>query len=536
MFLILKKSNALLLAPCFLLVASIFYLTKILPIYVGTSGYDMDPSYQYLFNGLMLIHGSVPEHIDHPGTPLQIWAGIIIIVRWLIELVTGSGLNVFDSVIAYPEIYLQAICGSLVLLNVFANYYLGKRIFASSNNIYLALFIQASIFEFPEFIPRAAYLGAESFLIFASMLLIGVLAPIIFQKDPAKIKFSNREVYFSGMISGFGLAVKLNFIPMLGLLFLLPGCSKIFKAFLVALASWFVFVSPIIGRLGGMFNWFISIAMHSGRHGEGLSQVVNTSEIYARVIQMFVSLPLLFTTLTILLGLLFVRLVNLSCSINCTQRFSKLLDLDIRTPFILVGVVLLQCGLVIKHPGFHYLLPVLPLAYIGIAYVIHNYIGFQKKLSIVAALFSALLGLSSSLHAYRDLSVSQQEQKSSLNLISQELDKYPDHLVLGAFRCNLPECAVTFGSQFASKLKVYFPSHLKNFGLFDIWGEKIILYKDGASTEVSVEQLNALILSGKPVFIATPVLYPQIEKKLDVQKIIQTPEQFLFKVLGGAQS
>src|SRR6266496_3808181 len=41
-------------------------------------GYYYDPDYNYLFNALNLSLGFRPEHIDHPGTTVQLFGAAII--------------------------------------------------------------------------------------------------------------------------------------------------------------------------------------------------------------------------------------------------------------------------------------------------------------------------------------------------------------------------------------------------------------------------------------------------------------------------
>ena len=175
------------ICPALLLLASLLFLSQILPVYVGTSGYDLDPVYQYLLNGLLLLHGNAPQHVDHPGTPLQLWTAGTILVRWcLLKLFGFSPEGLYADVISQPEPYITTVSISLAILNSVANYYLGKRIYQATHQIALALFVQAFIFEFAAYAPRATHLGAESFLILGAMLLIGKLAPFIFNQRQKK--------------------------------------------------------------------------------------------------------------------------------------------------------------------------------------------------------------------------------------------------------------------------------------------------------------------------------------------------------------
>ena len=72
MFSIVKKQSAslaLLIVPLVVSIVGYFFLMAAFPLHSGSAGYDQDPAYAYLFNGLLILDGQAPHHIDHPGTP-----------------------------------------------------------------------------------------------------------------------------------------------------------------------------------------------------------------------------------------------------------------------------------------------------------------------------------------------------------------------------------------------------------------------------------------------------------------------------------
>jgi len=42
-----------------------------------------DPDWSYLANSLLVAEGKTPQHVDHPGTPLQILGAIVYRVNYL---------------------------------------------------------------------------------------------------------------------------------------------------------------------------------------------------------------------------------------------------------------------------------------------------------------------------------------------------------------------------------------------------------------------------------------------------------------------
>ena len=526
----LATHSLLWICPALLLLASLLFLSQILPVYVGTSGYDLDPVYQYLLNGLLLLHGNAPQHVDHPGTPLQLWTAGTILVRWcLLKLFGFSPEGLYADVISQPEPYITTVSISLAILNSVANYYLGKRIYQATHQIALALFVQAFIFEFAAYAPRATHLGAESFLILGAMLLIGKLAPFIFNHELLKKEFTEREVKIVGVIAGFGLAVKMNFFPMLGLLFLLKDKKKISKAFVWFLGSYLLFLLPVIRRFGQIFHWVIDIASHSGRHGSGSAEWIQYDQISLQVKNLLSSFTLLYIAAALLILFIFYHTLQRLLSLQVKS-------VDVTAPLILLGVIGAQSALVIKHPGNHYMVPVLLLGFISIAWLLQQFNTslrlnrLKHTLSFALLFYMAFIANASITQAHQQLRDSHIAQTQSYETIVAYLGKYPQKFVLGTYRCNLPQCAIAFGAQSANKLKSYYDKPLTGFGLFDIWSQQkpFKIFQSGEK-RLSLSELKQGLIENTPIFIVTPVVYPELSQ-LDMELILQTPTQFLYRI------
>src|SRR6185503_16326557 len=72
---------------------------------------NYDPDYAYLFNGLNLLSGVAPEHIDHPGTTLQLFAAAGI---KLVNL-TSTSHAAAVSVVQHSESYLRGLNAALMI-------------------------------------------------------------------------------------------------------------------------------------------------------------------------------------------------------------------------------------------------------------------------------------------------------------------------------------------------------------------------------------------------------------------------------------
>src|ERR1700733_2281067 len=72
-----------------------------------------DPAYAYLLNGVNLAGGHMEiGHTDHPGTPVQCFAAIVIFIKHLFT----NNIPLYQDVLLHPESYLYAISITFVLL------------------------------------------------------------------------------------------------------------------------------------------------------------------------------------------------------------------------------------------------------------------------------------------------------------------------------------------------------------------------------------------------------------------------------------
>lgn len=77
---------------------------------------NFDPAFAYLFNGLNLLEGVSPAHIDHPGTPLQMLVAVVIAILREFDCLFALCQSPFDVVADNP----QRILGTVNLILVAA--------------------------------------------------------------------------------------------------------------------------------------------------------------------------------------------------------------------------------------------------------------------------------------------------------------------------------------------------------------------------------------------------------------------------------
>jgi len=145
---------------------------SILPYFTHTE-FGYDPAYAYLFNGMGLMRGFTPQHVDHPGTPLQMLTGVVSFADWSVRWLFGATtLNFEAAVLNDSESYLLTISIVLLILNVVALFYLGLKIARSSGGLAVGMLAQAGYPLFASQLPRFAYVSPEALTIFSAAVVI----------------------------------------------------------------------------------------------------------------------------------------------------------------------------------------------------------------------------------------------------------------------------------------------------------------------------------------------------------------------------
>ena len=193
----------LLLYGYLIILSGPFYLTRI------------DPDYVYLLNGMncSIFNFDRIGHLDHPGTPFQLFLG------WCIDLIyllSGKESIVAD-VLSRPEHYL-AWCSDILavllfLIMVWAGK-IGKKHLGWSG----AVILQLSPFFSPVMLDLSLRIMPDRFGFMCVFFLMTTLIDAIYSKTNSHSKSSN---LIWGILSGIIAAIKINFLPILFIPFIL---------------------------------------------------------------------------------------------------------------------------------------------------------------------------------------------------------------------------------------------------------------------------------------------------------------------------
>lgn len=304
-----------------------FYLTRI------------DPDYVYLLSGMNCsdLHFDRIGHIDHPGTPFQIFLGILIRI---IHVFSGQGIIV-DDVLTRPEHYMRLsshILGILLfILMIYSGY---SRAHKGKTQ---ALTLQSSVFLSSVIADLSIRIMPDRFGFMLTFLMVTLLLKYMDVKD----KNSKKLVLGVGLLTGLAIATKILFLPIIFLpLFVI---SERRRLFISILGGFLLGVVPIFNRFGDFRKFLGKIISHDGLYGSGEDQFLNVDTFFANLGIMLQSNSLLYITC-------------FSAFITAGYFLNKLKH-DIRLRFIygFLLAVALATILVAKHFKNYYLISVLIL-------------------------------------------------------------------------------------------------------------------------------------------------------------------------------
>ena len=337
-----KFFPVLFIIPLFILAWGIFYFN----MYDTFYSRDTDPEYPYLLNGLniALLEFQRIGHFDHPGTPFQVYCGIII--RFT-HIFTGKD-SIVQDVMNRPDYYLSAINFSLIFLQsilCFLIAWIGKTrniktralVLLQSGVLLNTLMLWMFCRVFPE-----RWLVIVAFLFIIVYLLYGY-------KDKHPLKFA----IWSGIVMGMGLATKFNFLPLLFLPFLLINSNKNRLIYTVSgIASFFFFLLPIIKRFSQYRRFITAIATHDGFYGQGAERMFDPMRMKNGFFQILETAPeLVFIFFAILVALIFATI----------YRKKENGNRDILFFTGMFFIIALQITMVSKHFKDAYLVPLISI-------------------------------------------------------------------------------------------------------------------------------------------------------------------------------
>ncbi len=315
--------------------------------------FTADPDYAYLLNGLDIVIGHAPSHVDHPGTPIQMLIAVIIAITWLVTLPAHGLDTIQDHVLRHPLFYMEAVNA------VFGTGILGALLFfcrcIRQGGAPIAAAAVGIAVMFTSYAPRFIFhrIMPEPVLFAGALVLAGLIARCAL--DPKNFPQTRNYSIMLGVVIGFCLTAKVTSAPLLlAMLFLDNGKARI-AALIAAVLSAAFFLLPAMFHFYQMVRGYIHIATHRGEYGGGQSGFVSATDLWNNIQILFGGAGETFLSVTLFLFCLFLFSV-----------LRKPLPGKVyRALLVTVLVIVAEILLVAKQPRPYYLVPVLPFVALG---------------------------------------------------------------------------------------------------------------------------------------------------------------------------
>jgi hypothetical protein len=465
----------LLVLPVMMALTAVFLNDARGPYWLGGNS---DPEYVYLLNAANLAGLKGVGHIDHPGTPVQVLGAVTIKIVHFFNF--SSEIDWRTDVLQRPEYYLKAINILMIVLNVLMLFSLGMFTYFLTDNFWLSLWLQLS----PFFSITLLQFGLtrvtpEPVLFFSGSLMIVVLVFVLkAHRDNFTTPGENViMIFIFGLITGFGIACKVTFIPLVVIpLILFPKIKNKILYLFAAVISFVIFTLPIIRMYPRFFDWIFNLLTHSGRYGGGPSQLISTQKYIKNIKHLLVGNPffsmiLVLALVIVIITLLIPRLRKTYCSAIHFKLLAAVSAAQV------IGLLMVS-----KHSAHHYLLPVLNLSGIAFFLIFLYFKHLQESLNISpkiltasTAIFLVFLFVLANPAGQLNKTITRlaKVKEQSLAIHQEVKNNYQDYAKIFYYGSSSPEYALKFGSDLSRSYhsqpleKLY-----KNVYFHDIWTKR----------------------------------------------------------------
>jgi hypothetical protein len=306
--------------------------------------HNLDPEYNYLLNGLNLAEGHAAGHYDHPGTPVQMLGAVVL---RLVHSMNKNSLPLERDVCVRPEYYLRAIHLAIDLLVFCALAGLVFYFYAVFGDAVATMIVGASLFASSALLLACTRVNPEPMLVFSGFCMQIILVAVFSKRK----RFKSAHCWFAA-VGGFGVAVKVTFLPLLLVpLVVIDGWKKRALYLAGSFVFFIVFTLPIAVHYKAVARWLFSILTHTGRYGYGNPGIVDPASYGSNIMNLLAWEPALAATLVVSGMYLFAISLRKS-----SRRGNRTL---LKTIAGCVAALVAQILMVAKHPDDHYLVPAL---------------------------------------------------------------------------------------------------------------------------------------------------------------------------------
>lgn len=481
-----------------MLIYSLAFRNSLGPFYYNI-GYD--PSYVYLINSLNIAQFKSPQHVDHPGTTLQVTGAVIL---KLVYFFSGKSDDISKDVIEDPEKYLKVIYLVLLIFSASVLFFCGTIIYKNSCLILPAVLIQLSIFSSFTTSFELTSVTSEIFLIPLTMLLITFSFIYAGSGNNAKAKY----IFIFSVICGIAVATKLSFFPMAIIPFVLikGAIRKIIFSFFTALV-FVVSILPAISNYDYFSAWIKGLVTHEGVYGFGEKNILNPTTFLENLLSVFQS-EIIFTVSFILTAAVVLLIV-----VRYRQNLNGKIFSDkfrILASFFLAGSF--QLLIVAKHYSPRYMIPALmlslPSIYLSfdLLFEIFNFklqgANALREKYVPAVLIILILSMTSVQFFNRYLRYT--EYRDQIDHLNEIMENYPSgKIIVSSYGISRKDYALVFALYYSgemnSKYKAIILELYPDMLYFDYFNKIIFSLQPEYDPEVFKSNKTILFLNAFPL-------------------------------------
>jgi hypothetical protein len=241
---------------------------------------NTDPEYAYLLSAIDLSRLSLSRMVMHPGTTVQCLSHLFMRARFGLF---GSGDEAFSvSVLKDPGRYLNLLHHAFSLINVGLVWLFGMQALRITRSLRFAVLCQSTPFLFA---PLAVFgfrkVTSDVVLVSVSLGMAWlVLKTAHLRRDCLSVAGRLALGVAFGVVVGFGIATKINFVVMAIIpLILIPSLAGR-VAFVTATAVVFrLIVIPVGASLRYFKEFALGIMTHRGIYGRGAPSLVDVHDL-----------------------------------------------------------------------------------------------------------------------------------------------------------------------------------------------------------------------------------------------------------------
>jgi len=450
------------------------YLREILSQAWGAYWYGIhyDPSLAYFLNGLNLVSGRLPHHVDHPGTPVQIWIACAV---WLGTLGSSQEEREIHALENFTD-WMEAISlshGWFTAICMFAVALIGWRALHSAS---LGIALQLGFLSLANLGIYSIELQAESLIVPVAILYSSTLVLGLFGEERTR---SWCQFLAAFLLVG-GVACKITFATtalLLPAFLLVPVSWKGIARMLAGLAlGVLLFLAPAAARLVQSSEFWWRLATHKGQYGGGEPGFADWSSWSSEFWVMLNSSPALIA-FAIFCPLL-LTIVILKSNAAAPNR-GAYVRLYLVPGFAIAVTILVHCTLVAKHPDFRYLIPGNMMAHLGLVIVMvwlirgHGGNGREGLATVLLLLSASLLLLSLFVPLHQKIEQLKEKDQALRQIETFLASPSSSHPRVDYFGGGSIPYALAFGNSFAGgfyseRLKQLYPGYMS----WNIWAAK----------------------------------------------------------------